>query len=191
MLRKASDCKQYFWRHIPVALNARSRLIWVGRTQHTLVRGIQRGPAQWASFAPLLQRPSSRLFSSGNHVPSISTTPTSAEVFAAESERVLSLVEDRLEADDLADHDLDCSAADGVVNITTQKGVWVINKHGHTRQIWLSSPISGPNKYNYHERPHQGQHWCGERDEHSLEQLLRREFSQTFAIKDFRFTESF
>lgn len=37
-----------------------------------------------------------------------------------------------------------------VLTIATQFGTWVLNKHGVTRQLWLSSPISGPTKYNFH-----------------------------------------
>jgi frataxin-like iron-binding protein CyaY len=81
---------------------------------------------------------------------------------------------------------------DGVVKLAVPgKGTWVINTHGVTRQIWLSSPVrcaprariaaltqrktlSGPNKYNFHS---DRRIWLGERDQHSLHDKLQREFS--------------
>lgn len=38
----------------------------------------------------------------------------------------------------------------GVLTITTQdKGTYVINKQPPNKQIWLSSPISGPKRYDW------------------------------------------
>ena len=37
----------------------------------------------------------------------------------------------------------------GVMSFSTPKGVYVINKQPPNRQIWLSSPISGPLQFSY------------------------------------------
>ena len=40
----------------------------------------------------------------------------------------------------------------GVITITLKSGKqYVINKHGPTRQIWLSSPVSGASHFSYDE----------------------------------------
>lgn len=97
---------------------------------------------------------------------------------------------------------IDIGLSDGVMNIVTNEGTWVINKHSHTRQIWLSSPVSGPSKYNWHAdistvqtvdgKKHFGQNrqWLGERDDHSLHDRLTDQFSALFGLK-FDFQEPF
>lgn len=37
----------------------------------------------------------------------------------------------------------------GVMNIKTKNGVYVINKQPPNKQIWLSSPLTGPKRYDY------------------------------------------
>lgn len=75
-------------------------------------------------------------------------------------------------------------------------GTWVINKHSATKQIWLSSPVSGPFKYNYWaEHPHgvkdSETHWLGERDEHSLHDRLRGELRDSLGIDTLDFERVF
>ena len=84
----------------------------------------------------------------------------------------------------------------GVLSVRSESGVWVINQHNVTRQLWLSSPVSGPSKYNWHrdkQREDEGGgtagtagekgRWCSERDESKLLQpLLEQEFSQAFDV---------
>ena len=82
-----------------------------------------------------------------------------------------------------------------MINIRTHAGTWVLNKHNVTKQIWLSSPISGPSKYNYHIPSTasteditsnnytllRGGQWLSERDDiSSLQELLEQEFSVAF-----------
>src|SRR6185436_9131317 len=35
----------------------------------------------------------------------------------------------------------------GVLTLENDEGTWVVNKHGPTKQIWLSSPKSGARHY--------------------------------------------
>lgn len=59
---------------------------------------------------------------------------------------------DRL-ADDLlatleeaaGDHDAELQGS--VLTIEADAGTWIVNKHAPTRQIWLSSPVSGARHY--------------------------------------------
>jgi frataxin-like iron-binding protein CyaY len=141
---------------------------------------------------------------------SIVTTDTTADEFSNQIEKVFHSIQDRLEREDLEFLNLDLNYSDGVLSIAFQntnntgnssnlKGTWILNKHGVTRQLWLSSPISGPSKFNYHRNPAQtgklknnkGYSWLSERDsETSLCRLLQAEFSETFG-KKVEFSEQF
>jgi len=54
------------------------------------------------------------------------------------------------------------------------KGTYVINKQPPNKQIWLSSPFSGPKRYDYREADDA---WVYSRDGQSLADLLSRELS--------------
>jgi len=41
----------------------------------------------------------------------------------------------------------DAELQGGVLTVEGDEGIWVINKHAPTRQIWLSSPKSGARHY--------------------------------------------
>mmetsp|Transcript_9541 Transcript_9541/g.14041 ORF Transcript_9541/g.14041 Transcript_9541/m.14041 type:complete len:191 (-) Transcript_9541:45-617(-) len=43
----------------------------------------------------------------------------------------------------------DINYASGVLTIALPQGTWVMNKQSPNRQIWWSSPISGPRRYEY------------------------------------------
>lgn len=72
----------------------------------------------------------------------------------------------------------------GVLNLVFPPvGTYVLNKQPPNKQIWLSSPISGPKRYDYviqgegqHEKEGSGQgKWVYLRDGTTLTGLLRRE----------------
>ena len=50
---------------------------------------------------------------------------------------------------DLTSEDFDFKLASGVINIDFggDLGVWVLNKQAPNQELWLSSPVSGPNHY--------------------------------------------
>jgi len=118
---------------------------------------------------------------------------TTAE-FIAQFDRVVDTIQHRLEQPDIEACNVDISYASGVLSIRGELGTWVINQHNVTRQVWLSSPISGPSKYNWHrdkERERRATSsgdvekgvWCSERDERQqLQRVLEKEFSQAFEI---------
>ncbi|KAH6560898.1 hypothetical protein BASA62_010181 [Batrachochytrium salamandrivorans] len=53
-------------------------------------------------------------------------------------------------------------------------GTFVINKQPPTKQIWLSSPVSGPKRYDYDSETGK---WIYFRDGHSIDELMNRELS--------------
>lgn len=72
--------------------------------------------------------------------------------------------------------DFDYATTDGVLNIYFGKqiGTWVLNKQTPNQQLWLSSPISGPHRYDWNKLKKE---WQSSRDQHSLKQLLHKEFT--------------
>ncbi|XP_069619818.1 frataxin, mitochondrial [Ranitomeya imitator] len=81
--------------------------------------------------------------------------------------------------EDLADQpftpsDYDVSFGNGVLTVKVGKnfGTYVINKQTPNRQIWLSSPTSGPKRYDW-----SGKSWVYSHDGVSLHQLLEQELS--------------
>ncbi|XP_064609920.1 frataxin, mitochondrial-like [Liolophura sinensis] len=70
--------------------------------------------------------------------------------------------------------DYDVALSDGVLTLKLggTSGTYVINKQTPNRQIWLSSPSSGPKRYDFSD----GQ-WVYKRDGKSLQALLSEELS--------------
>jgi len=82
----------------------------------------------------------------------------------------------------------DVSLSDGVltINLGDEIGTYVINKQTPNRQIWLSSPKSGPKRYDYDPVKKQ---WIYKHDGVSMHQLLTEEFSKILEYgKDCDFT---
>uniref|UniRef100_A0A1I7UA41 ferroxidase n=1 Tax=Caenorhabditis tropicalis TaxID=1561998 RepID=A0A1I7UA41_9PELO len=58
------------------------------------------------------------------------------------------------------------------VNVSKTVGTYVINKQSPNKQIWLSSPMSGPKRYDLQEEGR----WTYSHDGEKLDDLLNREF---------------
>ncbi|CAI2345787.1 unnamed protein product [Caenorhabditis sp. 36 PRJEB53466] len=73
----------------------------------------------------------------------------------------------------------DVSHAMGVLTVAVSKtvGTYVINKQSPNKQIWLSSPLSGPKRYDLQE----GGSWAYSHDGELLDELLNREFRKILA----------
>jgi frataxin len=86
----------------------------------------------------------------------------------------------------------------GVLNITVPAlGTFVLNKQPPNKQIWLSSPISGPKRYDWivggdrmHEkqdsRPFVSGQWVYLRDGSNLTDLLNSELSLNLPVDVYR-----
>ncbi|XP_052826131.1 frataxin, mitochondrial isoform X2 [Octopus bimaculoides] len=67
----------------------------------------------------------------------------------------------------------DVSYSNGVLSIyLADNGTYVLNKQSPNQQIWLSSPISGPKRYDFI-----GNKWIYKRDGTSLHNLLQKEMT--------------
>ncbi|KAK6015779.1 frataxin [Ostertagia ostertagi] len=80
--------------------------------------------------------------------------------------------------------DYDVTNAMGVLTIVISKqiGTYVINKQSPNRQLWLSSPISGPKRYDLVDR-----RWFYSHDNETMDTLLTREFRKIFATDEIDF----
>jgi len=66
------------------------------------------------------------------------------------------------------------------MSFTTPKGVFVINKQPPSRQLWLSSPISGPLQFSYHRASNE---WLDIRGSgKTLRSVLKEELGIEFEI---------
>nr|XP_031532972.1 frataxin, mitochondrial [Vicugna pacos] len=76
--------------------------------------------------------------------------------------------------------DYDVSFGSGVLTVKLggDLGTYVINKQTPNKQIWLSSPSSGPKRYDW-----TGKNWVYSHDGVSLHELLARELTQALKTK--------
>ncbi|MCJ1430606.1 Mitochondrial chaperone Frataxin [Sticta canariensis] len=72
--------------------------------------------------------------------------------------------------------DVDCEYSAGVLSLTfPPHGTYVLNKQPPNKQIWLSSPVSGPKRYDYVRLPDGRLDWVYLRDGSLLTGLLSGE----------------
>ncbi|KAF9821867.1 hypothetical protein IEO21_00297 [Rhodonia placenta] len=77
--------------------------------------------------------------------------------------------------DDIGDPGYEVEYSSGVLTLKLgENGTYVINKQPPNKQIWLSSPVSGPKRYDYSAAEDQ---WVYYRDGQSMGDLLEREIS--------------
>ncbi|KAK6345678.1 Mitochondrial chaperone Frataxin [Orbilia javanica] len=102
-------------------------------------------------------------------------TPASAvtmdqyhEIADETMDEIFTKLEERVEVE--KGFDVEFSA--GVLTLETPNGTYVINKQPPNKQIWLSSPISGPKRYDWIEE--EGE-WVYSRDKSTLNGLLAEE----------------
>lgn len=83
------------------------------------------------------------------------------------------------ELDDLISDEYDVSFSNGVLNLKlgSQHGTYVINKQTPNLQIWLSSPISGPKRFDFVNNT-----WIYKRTGETLHGLLEKELTDIFKI---------
>jgi frataxin len=104
------------------------------------------------------------------------STASEDTLFHRVADEMLENLQDRVEqwGEDADLDDFDFAAEAGVVTIALGdgKGTYVINKQGPNRQIWVSSPVSGPLRYDYHEGT---KTWVYKRDGSAMHERLRDE----------------
>jgi len=157
----------------PLARAPSRHLRWVSASCAALAP-IHGGPpagAHGGARVPRAERPSALTR------PRAMSTDAAADVaFHRAADELLGNLQDHVEAwgEDASDlTDFDFSHESGVVTISLgDKGTYVINKQGPNRQIWMSSPVSGPLRYDYDGAR---KVWIYRRDGHALHERLRDE----------------
>mmetsp|Transcript_7092 Transcript_7092/g.8117 ORF Transcript_7092/g.8117 Transcript_7092/m.8117 type:complete len:192 (-) Transcript_7092:1090-1665(-) len=77
--------------------------------------------------------------------------------------------------------DFDVVYSQGVLTLDLgEYGSWVLNKQTPNRQIWWSSPISGPKRYRF---DFESRRWINTRDGHDMLELLMKEIADTTGEK--------
>ncbi len=72
--------------------------------------------------------------------------------FAQEAEKTLDKIADTIERFD-TECMIDVDLHDGILTLDTEQGTFVINRQSAAKEIWLSSPISGP--YHFFSKDHE------------------------------------
>ncbi|AMD20504.1 HDL240Cp [Eremothecium sinecaudum] len=100
-----------------------------------------------------------------------------SHLYEEKAEEFLNSLLDKLEelAEQHPEAVSDVEYSQGVLTIVAPNvGTYVVNKQPPNKQIWLSSPISGPNRYNYYE-----DEWLSLRDSTNLRSILAEELSKS------------
>ncbi|KAF8641074.1 hypothetical protein AX17_000718 [Amanita inopinata Kibby_2008] len=89
---------------------------------------------------------------------------------------LLESLEELLDSPGNSDYEVEYHS--GVLTLSLgEKGTYVINKQPPNKQIWLSSPFSGPKRYDYVEDIDD---WLYSRDSRPMGRLLNDELSKAF-----------
>lgn len=78
--------------------------------------------------------------------------------------------------EEILDSDVDVTFGNGVLTVClgSKFGTYVINKQSPNKQIWLSSPIAGPRRYDY---VTQGKLWVYSHDNKDIVSLIKEELN--------------
>jgi len=147
-------------------------------------RGRFRRRRRAVCFAPTMMRSS---FSSASS--SLDDDAASRESnFSQKANGYLETLGEKLEtwADESSEEEVECEYSDGVLTISlgAQRGTYVLNKQAPNKQIWWSSPISGPHRFE-----EDGERWVDARRGEAkdclddLETKLTKEWGEIFKGK--------
>jgi len=92
------------------------------------------------------------------------------EVFDTKANKLIDELFEALVKND----DFECDLLEEILYIENEDGEYVINKHSASKQIWVSSPISGPHHFYYDEEQKE---WLNTRTKKLLKELLKNELS--------------
>lgn len=100
-------------------------------------------------------------------------------------EKTLEIIQDRLEESDMNKSNVEVNLISGNLKFAVGTKNFVLNKQTPTRQLWLSSPVSGPHKYDFDVEK---KRWVSKGD--TLENLLSIQISDLCG-KKIEFNERF
>ncbi|KAJ8733156.1 hypothetical protein PYW08_001454 [Mythimna loreyi] len=147
------------------------------------------------SVTPVLLRHYPRLSSTVTKLPfnrQFSSNPTTPEVSDVDQAIFEEICNETLESlceyfEEIVDASpnlkgADVTFSDGVLTVAlgSSYGTYVINRQTPNKQIWLSSPVSGPKRYDLVLKD--GGHWVYKHDGVTLHKLLQEEISKIVKI---------
>lgn len=118
-------------------------------------------------------------------------TDITYDEFHLHADRYLEELVNRLEQEQETRQDVEVDFSAGVLEVAiASKGTYVLNKQPPNKQIWLSSPLSGPKRFDWvvvGESMHQKQgagvgDWVYLRDGTSLTALLKKELGVELGV---------
>ncbi|KAL4803658.1 Frataxin-like domain-containing protein [Aspergillus unguis] len=121
--------------------------------------------------------------------PAKAATPLTDHQYYEYSEKYLHLVQAKVEELEESGSDMESDYQTGILSIRmANAGTYILNKQPPLKQLWLSSPVSGPRQYDWvvegdqmHEkqdsRPFANGQWVCLRDESNLTELLNKELN--------------
>ncbi|KAF9436873.1 Mitochondrial chaperone Frataxin [Entomortierella beljakovae] len=123
-----------------------------------------------------------RSFSSSNTTLKYSISDLSEDDYHTASDesmdRMVEYFEDLGDEYDIPGYDVEYQS--GVMTLKLgDKGTYVVNKQPPNKQLWLSSPTSGPKRYDYDSKY---KTWFYNRDHHTLKSLLDTEITKAIEI---------
>ncbi|XP_034489601.1 frataxin homolog, mitochondrial [Drosophila innubila] len=139
------------------------------------------------------QQQTFRYFSNQNEVDSCLDSVTYERVCSETLDALSDYFDELTEnATDVAGTDV--GYGDGVltVNLGQDHGTYVINRQTPNKQIWLSSPTSGPKRFDFIGTPGNGTNtgkWIYKHSGESLHELLQLEIGQIFKTQNVNFME--
>lgn len=119
-------------------------------------------------------------------------TGLTAEEFHERADHYLNELVQRLEEAQEKDPGIEVDYSAGVLEVTLQENTFVLNKQPPNKQIWLSSPLSGPKRFDwvvsqegmdFKEGGGVGD-WIYLRDGSSLTEILRKELGVDVSVDD-------
>lgn len=126
--------------------------------------------------SPIYRAQSSLRYSSSDNRISDPAEEVSLNVYQEASEETLEELNERFDSILESKYDLgaDVSLNNGVLTVVVDgENTYVINKQTPNRQLWLSSPLSGPMRFDL-----VGGNWIEKRSNTELKKLLSEELSQ-------------
>ncbi|KAI9674267.1 MAG: Mitochondrial chaperone Frataxin [Trizodia sp. TS-e1964] len=110
------------------------------------------------------------------------TAPLPEHLYHRHADALLAALRAALEdlQDARGELDVDFSAGVLTVEHVASRGTYVLNKQPPNRQVWLSSPVSGPRRFDYVV----GGEWVCLRDGVKIGDVLREELGVVFEVKE-------
>ncbi|KAL4243060.1 frataxin family protein [Abortiporus biennis] len=145
------------------------------RCSLTHVNSLVQLPRVVVSRSTTYQRPQFRTYATPP--PHVKHSDLPVELYHRYSDATMENLLERLEdlIDEIENTQYEVEYSSGVLTLKLgDKGTYVINKQPPNKQIWLSSPISGPQRYDYEEEQ---DNWIYEREHVVLGDLLNKELS--------------